>query len=133
MCILYINFCAISFRKTQYLHFLKNYEKNYDNSTPKQDMLAKIIWMSSFKIGILHAKFGTTLCNRIRDRTNNRIFGKNEIRSASYWTICTQIASLLYLMIYILCIHFCVISSTTPREMNWLKQQSVFCCCKQKF
>ena len=60
----HINFCAISFNRTQNLHFLKNSGKNCDYSTPYYGGLAKIVSVSSFKVSILHAKFCTIPCNR---------------------------------------------------------------------
>ena len=81
--------------------------KNWDYSAPYQAILSKTILMPSSKLSILHAKFRMITCNRIRDRTITRILQKTEYRD-----IYTQIASMLFLMIYIMYLKFCAISST---------------------
>ena len=61
-------------------------------------MVAKFISMSTFKVNIFHANFYTISCNRIRDRTTTRIWGINEIAVPP---MCIQMASLLFLIIYV--------------------------------
>ena len=58
--------------------FSQNSWKNCDNSASQQGMLAKIISSSFCKVSILHSKFCTISCNRIRGRTITRILGKME-------------------------------------------------------
>ena len=55
--VLHINFCAISFNRTQDVRFPKNYGKIVATAPPSKAMLAKIISILSFKVSILHAKF----------------------------------------------------------------------------
>ena len=51
--------------------------KSGDYST-QQDMPAKFVSVSSFKVSILHGKFSTISCSRIRGRTATKICGKTE-------------------------------------------------------
>ena len=83
-------------------------------SASYQAMPSKTIPMSLFTISILHAIFCSIPCYRIGDITITRILEKrNSI--APYWDILTKIASLLFMMIYVLHINFYEISSTR----NW--------------
>ena len=70
----------ISLNRTQILHYSKNSGKNCDYSAPYQAIPGKIMTMTSFKVSsILHTKFCTISCNRIRDTAITRIKKKERI------------------------------------------------------
>ena len=54
------------------------FSKKSGKNVIKQDMLAKIISISSCKINISHAKFCMIPCNVIRDRTMTSILEQTE-------------------------------------------------------
>ena len=75
-------------------------------------MLSKFI--SSFKASILCAKF--VWFHAVESKIELTYeFWEKWSSSAPYWVICTQIALLLFLLIYILHIKFCANSSTRNR------------------
>ena len=88
-------------------------------------MPAKTIGMSCFKISILHKKFCTIPCNRIRDRTITRILKKkkNGIAVSPTEIHVSKMESLLFLIIYILYINFCAISSSRNGDQRIPKIQ----------
>ena len=112
--ILHENFCVISFIRTQDVNFTKNSRKIVFRTSPS--MFVKTISISSFKESILHAKFCMIPCNRVREKIIIRILEKYS--SARYRAICTQIASLLFLMVYNLCIKFCAFSFRRNRDQR---------------
>ena len=114
--ILHIHFCAISFCRTQDLDFSENSTKLRQHR-PLVDYVRKIIPILSYKIHILHAKLCAIPCNRIRGRTTTRICGKTEQQLHLLSYVCTQIASLLFLLIYIYFLYkFFPISSTRNQD-----------------
>ena len=81
---------------------------------PLASYARKIISVSYFKVSIMHAKFCTLHVIKWKIRLSKEFWVKWN-SSAVYWATCTQITSLCFLIIYILCINFCAISSTR----NW--------------
>ena len=72
-----MNFCAISFTRTQYLHFHKNSGKIVAAASPSNlcsKNYSKII-LQNYHIS---CKIFKISCNRIRERTTARIWGKTE-------------------------------------------------------
>ena len=119
MYILHINFWAISFNRSHDITILKiKFWKTRDCSLPSKATPSKIISMLSLKISKMRAKFCTIPCNRIRDRTTKTIWEKNRVAAPSIRAICTQIASLCFLMIYFLHINFCPVSSSRNRDLR---------------
>ena len=72
MYILHLNFCAISYNRTQKSVYTKSSGKIVITALP-----AKVVSMSFNKA--LNTKFRTIPCNRIRDRTITRVFWENGI------------------------------------------------------
>ena len=98
--------------------FLQRFVKNFrDYKASQQAMPAKIISKSPFKVSTLNAKFCVIPRDRIRDRISQKFCEKRR-RNAPYWAICIQIAPLLFLILLILYINFCAISSS--RNQNQL-------------
>ena len=64
-------------------------------SAPYQAKPSKIISVLSFNVSILHAKFRTISCNRIRGRKSQEVWEKWN-SSPLHWSIYTQFASLLF-------------------------------------
>ena len=92
--------------------FSRNSEKTCDYSAPYQAMPAKTTSMSSFKISI-HCMQNFVRFRAIESETElSQQFCKKRNSSSPYKDICTLIASLLFLTIYILYINFCVILIT---------------------
>ena len=125
----------ISFNRTQDLHFFQNFEKIVATAPPWKLLLTKIILKSHCKISILHTckilackfffkhwiiheKFCMIPCYRIWDRTTIRILGEKKGIAAPLKTTCTQIASLLFLIVYILFINFCATSLTRNQDQR---------------
>ena len=78
-------------------------------------MTAKFMSILFFNVSILQANF--VRFHAIESETEqSRKFWKKRNSSDPYKDICTQIASLLFLMMQILHIHFCAISSTRNRD-----------------
>ena len=77
-------------------------------------MIAKITSKSSFKVSAFYSKCFTTEIE-CKIELSQEIW-KNGIASAPTEALSTQIASLIFLMIYILYIIFCTISPTRNRD-----------------
>ena len=77
--VLHINFWAISFNRTQHLHFPKNSRK-FMTIAPPSKLCSQKLHQSSYKTSILQAKLCTIPCIRIRGRTTTRVLGKTEQR-----------------------------------------------------
>ena len=73
--ILHLNFCTISFKRTQDLHYPRILELQHPSPACYS---CKNYINVLFKIGILHAKFRSVPCNRMQDLTITRILGKTE-------------------------------------------------------
>ena len=75
------------------------------------------ISMSHFKISVFHAKFCIILCNIMPDWNIKKKMGKRSI-IIPFCSTCIQIASLLFLMPYILYEIFCAITYTRKRDLH---------------
>ena len=108
MHILYLYFCAILFNRTHDLHFPQNSWKNVNIAPPNK--------VYSQKLHQYHlSKWVYCAQNFIRFHTieseidlSQEFWGKRKSSSPD-WVICTQIASLLFLIVYILHVNFCPI------------------------
>ena len=112
---MHINFCAILFNRTHDLHFPQNSGKIVIAAPPSKlfpqkvyqcHLLKEVYCMQNF-VRFHAIEFKIELSQKLWEKRNN---------SAPYWAICTHIVSLLFLIIHILCINFCEISSSRNRD-----------------
>ena len=104
-CILHMNLCAISFNRTQDLHFAKNSEKIVTTLPPSNLCSRQLYIYNLVKQVYCMQNFVWFYATGSKIKLPEEFWGKLN-SSAPYWAIYTQIASLLFLMIYILYINF---------------------------
>ena len=117
MCILNTIFCAISFNRTQDLHYPKKSGKIVTTALPiklcpqklyQYHILEKVYCMQSF------VRFHATES----ERELSEKFWEKWNSSSFYKDMCTQIASLFFLIKYILHKHFCeILSIRNPDQL----------------
>ena len=84
---------------------VRTLSSNRGNKTGLLSFLPSVIYKGKYKqIAqiLITLDIHAISCNRIRDRTIRRIWDRKRNSSTSYWAIDTQIASLLYRIIYVL-------------------------------
>ena len=102
---IHINFCMVWFNRSQ-IYIIPWILKKLCLQRPLTSYASKNYINTSFKVCISHAKFWITM--EYEMELSQEFWLKwNSI--ALYWATCTQIASILFLMINIVCISFCEI------------------------
>ena len=108
---MHINFCAISYNRTQDLHFSKNFGKIVITTFPRKLCPQKLYLCHVLKYVHCMQNFVRLHAIESEIELSQKFWGKQN-SSSLYWAIRTYFESLLYIMIYTLYINFCAISST---------------------